>query len=80
MNWTQAGTLQQARSAHNAIFDGESIIIVGGYELKDLKTEVCSFQSNTSVSCIGQEPVLTDYNHFPALFLIDGSFCKKKNN
>ena len=80
MRWTQAGTLKQARRAHNAIFDGESMVIVGGYELKNLKTEVCSFQSDNSVSCIAEEPTLTDYNHFPALFLIDGSFCKIKNN
>ena len=75
MNWTQAGTLQQARRAHNAIFDGESMIVVGGDTL-NLKTEVCSFQSDTSVSCIAEEPTLTDYNHFPALFLVDESFCK----
>ena len=76
MRWTQAGTLKQARRAHNAIFDGESMVIVGGYELKNLKTEVCSFQSDTSVSCIAEEPTLTDYNHFPALFLVDESFFK----
>ena len=79
MNWTQAGTLQQARRAHNAIFDGESMIIVGGNEIKDLKTEVCSFQSDKSVSCTAQEPALTDYSHYPALFLVDQSFCKIKN-
>ena len=73
--WTQAGTLQESRRAHNAIFDGESMIIVGGYRYA-LKTEVCSFQSNNSVSCIAQDPTLTDYNHFPALFLVDESFCK----
>ena len=74
--WTQAGTLKQARRAHNAIFDGESMIIVGGYKLTNLKTEVCSFQSDKSVSCISQEPSLTNYNHFPALFLVDESFVK----
>ena len=79
MNWTQASILQQARSAHNAIFDGESMIIVGGHELKNLKTEVCSFQPDKTVSCIAREPALTDYNHFPALFLVGESFCKTQN-
>ena len=76
IKWTQAGTLQQARRAHNAIFDGESMIIVGGGDIKDLKTEVCSFQPDKTVSCIAREPALTDYNHFPALFLVDESFFK----
>ena len=73
--WTEAGKLQVARRAHNAIFDGQYVVVVGGND-KELPTEVCSIHDNGTMSCTSQEPNLKGYTHFPELHLVENSFCK----
>ena len=73
--WTQAGQLQMARKAHNAIFDGHYVVVVGGYDV-ELPTEICSVKDDNTISCTSQEPNLHGYNHFPELYLVEESFCK----
>ena len=73
--WTQAGKLQVARRAHNAIFDGQYVIVVGGNDI-ELPTEICSVKDDRTISCTSQKPNLYDYTHFPELYLVEESFCK----
>ena len=40
--WSLAGNLQHARKGHNAIFDGQYLVVVGGAESQFL-TERCTF-------------------------------------
>ena len=72
--WSKAGDLVYGRRAHNAIFDGSSIIVVGGMEGK-LKTEKCEI-SDGQVTCKAQNPALESYAYLPELFLVDDGFCK----
>ena len=76
--WTKAGELNQARWGHNAIFDGQNIIVVGGNNPggnypKD--TERCRLQNDT-ITCTTQEPTLDVYWAHPELFLVSDEFCK----
>ena len=73
--WAQAGKLQVARRAHNAIFDGQYVVVVGG-NASNLPTEICSIKDDSTISCTSQEPTLSNYNHFPELYLVENSFCK----
>ena len=70
--WSKSGDLQVGRYAHNAVFDGSDIIVVGGSV--ERKTEKCSL-SDGQVTCVEQAPSLSDYYH-PELFLIEEGFCK----
>ena len=73
--WTLAGNLNQARLAHNAIYDGEYLMIVGGSFERE--TEKCSVVDG-SVDCLYQlAPELDDYYFYPELFLVSDDFCKK---
>ena len=71
--WSKSGDLQVGRYAHNAVFDGSDIIVVGGST--EHKTEKCSL-SDGQVTCVEQAPSLTDYAYYPELFLIEEGFCK----
>ena len=71
--WTQVGDLNQARSSHNVIFDGENMMVIGG--TGTYQTEKCSINS-WSVSCTSQNPELYFYDDYPGLFLVSDSFCK----
>ena len=73
--WTQAGKLQVGRRAHNAIFDGRYVVVVGGNDI-ELPTEICSIKDDSTISCTSQEPNLYGYSHFPELYLVEESFCK----
>ena len=73
--WTQAGQLISKRFAHGAIFDGSSIIVIGGrYEQK---TETCKI-SNGQVSCKEQSLSLMNCAFYPELYLVDENYCKTK--
>ena len=72
--WTKIGELNEARRAPNAIFDGTSIIVVGGQG--NFQTEICSFD-NVGISCTSQAPELKKYAYYPELFLVSDSFCKQ---
>ena len=74
MEWTKAGELMHAREAHNAIYDGKQIIVVGA-EFGPIKTEKCTI-SDGKVTCTDQEPSLEHYWLYPELFLVSADFCK----
>ena len=71
--WSKSGELIDGRDGHNAIFDGSSILVVGGDY--DRKTEKCSF-SEGQIICTEQDPELVYYYLYPELFLIPANFCK----
>ena len=74
MTWTKAGSLNNARRGHGAIFNGDVVIVAGGFE--DKKTEACTIVDDGSVTCIEQDPNLYDYCIYPEMFLVDDEFCK----
>ena len=74
MIWSKSGNLVNGRHAHNAIYDGSSLIVVGGRD-GSLKTEKCTI-SNDQVSCTAQNPSLENYKYYPELFLVPFNFCK----
>ena len=71
--WSKSGELINRRYGHNAIYDGSSLIVVGG--IYDQKTERCEI-SNGQVTCTAQNPELYDYTNYPELFLVPVNFCK----
>ena len=74
MIWSKSGELVQGRHGHNAIYDGSSLIVVGGYN-GVRRTEKCVI-SNNQVSCKAQNPDLASYYVYPELFLVPFDFCK----
>ena len=72
--WTNAGSLVTGRHGHNAIHDGQFVLVVGGSRTK--KTEKCSI-ANERVTCASQSPELTDYSYYPELFLVTEGFCEQ---
>ena len=77
MTWSKSGDLVNGRRGHNAIYDGSSLIVDGGYAGDDiaLKTEKCVI-SNGHVSCSSQNPELKNYSYYPELFLVPIDYCK----
>ena len=73
MIWTKAGELVTGRIGHNAIYDGSTVLIVGGSGT--LKTEKCTI-SNNQMSCTEQNPQLSDYSYYPELFMVSANYCK----
>ena len=71
--WSKAGTLVTGRNFHNAIFDGENFLIIGGDG--DFKTEVCSL-SGQSITCTETSNSLDYYTCYPELFLVPADFGK----
>ena len=71
--WTKGGELQQSRSYHTAIYDGQYMMIIGGDGRRF--TEKCSIES-LQVSCVSQSPELFRYV-FPEAFLVPEAFCEK---
>ena len=72
--WTRAGDLLNGRHGHHAIYDGSSIIVVGGVT-GSLKTEKCDI-SDGKVTCKAQNPALTIYSYYPELFMVSLGFCQ----
>ena len=70
--WSGAGYLVEARSGHNAIFDGRFLIVVGGERRH--KTEKCLL-TNAEFVCTSQAPELNEYSDYPELFLVPFGFC-----
>ena len=73
--WSKSGELTDGRQGHNAIFDGTSILVVGGADTKAVKTEKCLF-SNEQITCSEQDPALVYFCFYPELFLVPTNFCK----
>ena len=75
--WTKAGDLIVGRRAHNVIFDGSNIIVVGGHIGGDsVKTEKCTIAEG-KVTCVEQDPSLFDYSYYPELFLVEEGYCEE---
>ena len=71
--WSKSGELVNGRYGHRAIFDGASILVVGGEGTK--KTENCAI-SKGQITCFEQDQELYNYNIYPELFLIPANFCR----
>ena len=71
--WSNSGELINKRSGNNAIYDGSSLIVIGGNGR--YKTERCEI-SNGKVTCTAQTPELNNYVYYPELFLVQVNFCK----
>ena len=76
--WSIAGNLVHRRRGHNVIYDGASLIVVGGISsnsTEPIKTEKCSFFKD-QVICTAQNPELYHYIWTPELFLVPYNYCK----
>ena len=73
-NWSKAGELSTGRYGHAAIYDGNFMLVVGGWN-NDYKTEKCAFSSG-GITCTEQNPSLDYYSDYPELFLVPADFCK----
>ena len=76
--WTKAGDLITGRWAHNMIYDGQYLLVIGGgvdHKGTPVMTEKCSI-NETTVDCISQEPKLRDYWYYPELVIVPKEFCK----
>ena len=71
--WSKSGELISGRGSHNAIYDGSSLIVVGGEGTQ--KSERCEI-SNGQTTCTAQNPGLSGYELYPELFLVPVNFCK----
>lgn len=80
--WSLVGNLQQARYCHNAIYDGQYLMVFGGERFGDQEqflTERCTLEPESgsqTVSCFSQPPVLKDYARYPELVLVEDKFCE----
>ena len=72
--WSKMGDLNSGRHAHNVNFDGAHFLVVGGYGTR--KTERCTM-ANGQMTCIEQNPELTNYSYYPELYLVPIDFCKE---
>ena len=73
MIWSKAGELVTGRNSHNAIYDGSTVLVVGGSSTK--KTEKCTI-SNYQMTCTEQNPELSNYTVYPELFMVSADYCK----
>ena len=72
-NWSKVGELRMGRHGHSVIFDGEYMLVVGGFG--ENLTEKCTFTAK-GVNCYEQSPRLYNYEYYPELFLVPVDFCK----
>ena len=72
--WTQAGDLVTARTGHNVIYDGNYLLVIGGYGNK--MSEKCSIE-NEKVKCTSQMPQLNKYEYYPELQLVPIGYCRE---
>ena len=76
MIWSKAGELVTGRYGHNVIYDGSSVLVIGGSGRNDtMMTEKCTI-SNNQMTCTEQNPELTKYKFWPELFLVSVDYCK----
>ena len=71
--WSKSGELTSERWSHYAIYDGSTMIVVGGDGSR--KTERCEI-SDGQVTCTPQNHKLYRYEFNPELFLVSVDFCK----
>ena len=72
--WGKVGDLNEGRRTHNVIFDGDYLLVIGGYS-GTLPTEKCTL-STSGVNCTEQNPLLRFYSHYPELFLVPSNVCQ----
>ena len=75
---TKAGNLLSARIGHGAIFDGSTILVVGGKAAKGdgpFPTEKCNIVDKV-MTCVQQSPELQEFAYYPELFLVPINYCK----
>ena len=70
--WNKLGDLKTGRYYHNAIYDGEVFIVIGGSGSR--KTEKCSLSGST-MACSEQSPTLVNYYVYPAAIMVSEEFC-----
>ena len=73
-NWTQVGSLKQARYGHGVIQTGESFLVLGGWD-GSFFTEKCHFHHADKMTCVTMEPALKDYVQYPELLLVPADYC-----
>ena len=73
-NWTQVGSLSQARQGHGVIRTGGSFLVVGG-SYGTFSTEKCHFDQADKMTCVTMEPALKDYVQYPELLLVPADYC-----
>lgn len=76
--WTKAGDLVTGRAGHNIIYDGNYLLVIGGYpgNNEPVMSEKCSI-TNGQVTCTSQPPELTNYSYYPELYLVQTGYCKE---
>ena len=72
--WFNAGNLEIGRYAHNAIYDGQFVLVIGGIDIR--KTEKCLI-SNDQMTCSSQSPELISYGFYPEVFFVPEGYCKQ---
>ena len=70
--WSLAGKLNFGRYGHAAIFDGESFLVVGGFDV--IKNEVCTLDEDKNVTCKAQLSTLFYWRYYPEIFLVDDTY------
>ena len=70
--WSKAGKLHTRKESHNAIFDGEVFLVIGGSNYS--RTQRCEINGEL-IECDKQNPRLDDYIQYPALFLVPYAYC-----
>ena len=78
--WSEAGKLNRPRGNHAAIFDGESLLVIGGSRTggPSIKTESCKLQ-NGVFTCTELDSALTDYRSYPEVTIVAENYsCEEK--
>ena len=58
------------------LYNKLSFLVIGGYA-GQYRTEKCDItEAGDQVTCIEQEPTLSNYNHYPELLLVAEDFGK----
>ena len=73
--------MNDGRSRHGVIFDGEYFIVAGGYNgasnNNNVATERCKIvdTEESLILCRTQAPTLTNYQTYPELFMVPNDYC-----
>ena len=75
---SKVGNLQNGRSGHGAIFDGDKFLIIGGIGNEfygPVRNEVCTLK-DSKMTCVEQTLALFDRIYYPELFLVAETYGK----
>ena len=78
--WSEAGLLNRPRGNHAAIFDGQSLLVIGGSRTggPSIKTESCKLQ-DAVFTCTEHDSALNDYRSYPEVTIVDESYSCQRN-